>query len=800
MNAAAATGALHQLRALLAPSPGDRDAPDGDLLRRFAAQRDEGAFAELLRRHGGLVLGVCHRVLGHAHAAEDAFQATFLLLAQRAARLRRPGSLAGWLQAVAQRIASQARRAELRRRERERRHVPPSCPPADDLAWREVRQLLDAELTRLPEKYRTPLVLCYLEGLAHAEVARRLGCSDTVLRGRLERGREALRRRLARLGLPLAAPLLLLEANAPVAAALRVATLATVRAATSGNSVAPAVASLVAGTSWLSAAKWKLGAAFTLVLVVLSLGAAAVLGPADSPPPPPPAAAAGEVPKGRLDVLGDPLPPGALMRLGTQRHRYLYHVYRRAKNAREQRLPDGKTVLTTDDREVRWVDMATGRLRDVWPLPEGYVVCGFSQDGRLAVLGNGQTLSLWDLMARRELRRLQAKGQPTAKVRAYFSPQTKTVAAEIDAYGSQRRLRVWDVASGRQRWEQRAPGEEAWLSVIGFLPDGETLVVLDTNRRIILRDSATGQVRRSFAVVARGQIATFGLSPDGKTVLCGSTGAAVQAWDVASGQELEPLGGHTPHALQFAFAPDSKTVLTAGSDPFVLVWDWPAGKLRRQIQFEPGSRVQHLGVSADGRRAEGVIWGEHALRFFDLDTGKEQRPPLEAQRGIVYSVAVPPTARSCPPRRTTRSVFGTWARAATCARSGQTTPSGHRRSPSAPMAGWWRRRISTRDPSVSMTLTMAAWCGRLTPPSSGSLRSPSRRKAGSWRPSEVVSRVTPSTTSSSCGTPTRVVKCAVGRKRKALGSPSVRMADSWPAWRNTGHNCATRPRGESCEP
>src|SRR5207237_8374822 len=130
---------------------------------------------ELLRRHGSLVFGVCHRVLGDAHAAEDAFQATFLLLAQRASRLRQPGSLAGWLHAVALRMACQSRRAEQRRRCRELQHILPVATSADDLAWREVRQLLDAELARLPEKYRSPLMLCYLEGLTHAEAAQRLG-------------------------------------------------------------------------------------------------------------------------------------------------------------------------------------------------------------------------------------------------------------------------------------------------------------------------------------------------------------------------------------------------------------------------------------------------------------------------------------------------------------------------------------------------------------------------------------------------------------------------------------------------
>src|SRR5436305_9760317 len=161
----------------LAPRGGDAEAPDEDLLARFAAGRDQAAFAALVRRHGPMVLGVCARVLGDSPAAEDAFQAAFIVLARRAGALSRPGLLANWLYGVAYRTALKVRAAAARRRAAERQSRPPAgTDPLDELMRRDLRLVLDDELSRLPEKYRVPLVLCYLDGHTHAEVARRLGC------------------------------------------------------------------------------------------------------------------------------------------------------------------------------------------------------------------------------------------------------------------------------------------------------------------------------------------------------------------------------------------------------------------------------------------------------------------------------------------------------------------------------------------------------------------------------------------------------------------------------------------------
>src|SRR5262249_5032706 len=148
--------------------------------------------------------------------------------------------------------------------------------------------------------------------------------------------------------------------------------------------------------------------------------------------------------------------------------------------------------------EVRWVDMATGRLSKAWPLPKGFRVCGFSRDGRLALLGNGEAFHLWDLSHRWELRTFEGKGQLGLDVLAYFSPDAKVVATAICVNHIPGLVRVWDVGSGRQLWESGKLGAPRGQWILGFLPDREALVVKEENNRINLRDCASGQILRSF--------------------------------------------------------------------------------------------------------------------------------------------------------------------------------------------------------------------------------------------------------------------------------------------------------------
>jgi RNA polymerase sigma factor (sigma-70 family) len=250
---------LHYLRRL-GPRPAPEcESDDGQLLGRFLGHRDQAAFTAIVRRHGAMVWGVCARRLGETPDAEDAFQATFLVLVRKAPALRGPGSLGPWLYGVANRTALKAEGRNARRMAREK--TLPNCAAGElggeagpEHPWGELRPVLDEELGRLPEKYRRPLVLCYLQGLSNEDAARVLGCPKGTVFSRLSRARDLLRRRLARRGVGVsgAALVTVLTANAATKAAPEALIAVTAgglifKAGTAGFAVPPHLEDLVEG-------------------------------------------------------------------------------------------------------------------------------------------------------------------------------------------------------------------------------------------------------------------------------------------------------------------------------------------------------------------------------------------------------------------------------------------------------------------------------------------------------------------------------------------------------------------------
>jgi cytochrome c peroxidase len=277
--ARAASPILHLIRQLADESGGGR-LSDRDLLRQFSDAQDEAAFGTLLRRHGAMVLDVCRSVLGNEADAEDAFQATFLILACKASSIRNTASVGNWLHGVAYRTALKALAQSTTRQKNEARAPARTVTAPDDLTWREVRQVLHEELTGLSERYRVPLVACYLEGKTQDEASEQIGVATSTLKERLERGRSLLRARLIRRGLG-PATLLVAAASpaanaAPLPAAMLLQTIEAARLWTAGQAsvISARVASLTQGVlkAMLLAKLKTTGLLLTWALVASTLG------------------------------------------------------------------------------------------------------------------------------------------------------------------------------------------------------------------------------------------------------------------------------------------------------------------------------------------------------------------------------------------------------------------------------------------------------------------------------------------------------------------------------------------------
>jgi RNA polymerase sigma factor (sigma-70 family) len=263
------------------------DLTDSQLLAAFL-EREDSAFEELVRRYGRMVLGVCRRVLGNSHDAEDAFQAAFLVFLRKAASLRQRDLLGNWLYGVAYRTALEAKASRARRRvkEMDMRSMPRN--QGADCAWRDLQPLLDHELNRLPDKYRVPILLCDLEGKGRKEAALQLGWPEGTLSGRLARARNLLAKRMSRYGPTLsggalASALACNTASAAVPTPLSVSTIQAIAAVSGGQTAASAasvqVAALTQGVlTAMLLSKLKIVCACFLLIAMSGLFAVQVLG------------------------------------------------------------------------------------------------------------------------------------------------------------------------------------------------------------------------------------------------------------------------------------------------------------------------------------------------------------------------------------------------------------------------------------------------------------------------------------------------------------------------------------------
>jgi RNA polymerase sigma factor (sigma-70 family) len=579
---------------------------DAELLQRFARQRDATAFEQLLERHAALVWGTCRRILPCEADCEDAFQATFLALVRQAGTLGPQRPLGGWLHTVAVRIARKARARSLRQSSWA---VPPDRPApkdvADDIGSRELLAAVDEEIERLPATLRMPVVLCCLEGRTRDEAADAMGCSLAAVKGRLERGRAVLRRRLERRGIQLPAAFLVLSLTSTrTSMALRARAIQ----AALGSATSAVTALAAAGTPHSG----------KLALITLSLLAAGVIGlgglqptglfsaegpsaqaqdgPSGTAPPRP---AVADAPAPGRDRFGDPLPEGAVRRFGTLRF-----------------------------RQPNVLELA------------------FTPDSKELIAGVGrEPLGVFDARTGRKLREV-GKTSPNNNYGFALSPDGKTIAC-CDA-----NLTLWDRETGKLVHELGCRRCQA----VAFSPDGARVAgVLEMQEQLFLFDTATGRRLGSWAVGdGKGGnylVSTLAFSPDGKYVgglvselrevhpfSLTAVSTQVRLWDAEKGTLAGTFGtpDDTPHG--FAFQPGTGQVAILGKDSTLRFWAPGTQKDLHRIALAAKKDAAYMGVrfSADGQRCA-IYDRDGVLTFLKakdgkvvrrIDTGKAGAPPM----------------------------------------------------------------------------------------------------------------------------------------------------------------------------
>lgn len=719
---------VRHLRLLVARQD-SKGLSDRELLRRFTAQRDEAAFAVLVARHGPLVLAVGRRVLHDVHAAEDVFQATFLVLARKAASIRKHESIASWLYGVAYRLAVRAKSQAAKRQLHERQVKSCESPgPVAEVAWRELGAVLDEELNRLPEKHRAPLLLCYLEGKTQDEAAEQLGWTRSTFRNRLERGRELLRGRLERRGVLLSTGLLASAlsqsaASAMVSTSLLDATIEGALAfgmgeATAAGFSAHAVVLAKGALHAMVLTKIKVATVVLMSVGLLGVGSRVVMKGAlagrqaavEEVEPEKPAARRGEQRAesrepnaAKTDRYGDPLPEGAVARMGTVRRRHADAVTCFAF------LPDGKRFLSgSHDSTLRLWDVATGKelrrflghrgiirqlaissdgmlcasweeaggeppgLIHVWDVDTGKEIrqivgpkegighLAWSADNQLlAVGGKDGSVCLVALETGREIQKLA--WHKVSVRRLAFSPDGTQLASCVmdgticvgntDGNGELLRLR----------------GREKQSHFLSFSADGKTLITggdcygdnigskTPSVNTIGLWDLTTGQRQREFRVgddrdriqdTADGS-ASVALSADGKMLALGYWDHTIRLWDMASGKSIRRVMGYKDQvfpAYQLAFSPDGKVLGATGSFHAVAFFDVATGKQLNQDAPAHDSNIRAVALSTDGKL---LATASHDQRVVLWDSASgEALHELNGHESWVYTVAFAPSGRT----------------------------------------------------------------------------------------------------------------------------------------------------------
>jgi RNA polymerase sigma factor (sigma-70 family) len=642
----------------------DGGPTDGQLLARFVEERDEAALGALVRRLGPAVLGVCRRVIGDAHLAEDAFQATFLVLVRKADQIRPREQVGAWLFGVAYRVARRARAVRYRRLAKEQPMPARSSPaaeanretPADDLL-----AVLDEELAKLPEHYRAVILLCDLNGHTRKDAAERLGIPDGTLSNRLTAARKMLARRLTRRGVTLGAGgIAAVLSQAPAAARVPpalVGTTARLAVTEAGSPVTPAVSALADGEMKMILLT-KLNGLLAGVALLVGVALVGAVPPAagDDKPARKPAPALVVVAEPRLAEKPDDPPAltlidndGPLDDLAFSPDGKLIAAQTRIKEA------DGRTVRS---HAVKLWEVKTGKL--VRTLFEGKNVHGvaFAPDGKhvaAAVTKFDRNKALpgdvrpaftsevvtWNTDTGEETARLTDSTAHTL-YHVAFSADGKYLAAggalfDASSAPAGGEVTVWDAKTGKVLWSNQ--DHKNAVRRLAFSADGKLLATPGDDSTVRVWDSFTGKHQKTFTKDGAYFFSTA-FSPDGKLLAGAGQDGAARVWDLATGDEKQVVKGGYDTGIQLVkFLPDG-TLVTAGTavktDGSLKFWDVKTGKRLRAIT-DPSYALRSMDVSADGKTAA-VGSFLKTLAIVPLSNGAPDElpaPPLPKGPGIV---------------------------------------------------------------------------------------------------------------------------------------------------------------------
>lgn len=576
---------------------------DRQLLKTFSSQGNAEAFAALVDRHGKMVLGVCRRVLGDGPDADDVFQATFLVLARKAGSVRWRPSVGLWLSAVAYRLAKRVQLDAGRRRALASQVATRLLQEsASDVSLRELQGVVDEEIQRLPEKLRAPVVLCYLEGQSNEQAARQLGCSLTTIKGRLTRARELLRPRSSRRGFGPAVVLTYMDhpiASGPLPGLLARSTIKVAVLSRAGEhitaEVIPATVTALANSAFKVAGMSKLKLAAAMVLTIsTAAGAGAIVhrtaewqgtthlvrkevAKGDTKEAPGEAPADEKQP--RKDLFGDPLPDGAIARIGTRQLRSQGFV--------------NVIAFSHDGRHIAYGD------------EEGHVY--------ISEWKTGKTIGSIDTK----------KGHERPVTELAFSIDDKTLAVSGFWLPG---IRLFDVATRKLKLEipnTSSDQETALRKYQGpgfvFAPDGKTLVAGGKDGAVHVWDHATGKKVYSLSG-AKGTVLSLTITTDGSTALTSHVGGEVHLWSLSRRKHERKLDCAVTLPQFVVLAPDGKTIAMAASSRILELRE-PNGKLRHELACR--SNLVGISFTPEGNAVQ-TADGEATITTWDVATGKKQ--------------------------------------------------------------------------------------------------------------------------------------------------------------------------------